>query len=187
LGGAVLERYLLPVLPVLYAAFAASFPRRWMLPAAAAGLAASLFWNPPFWPFPPENNLAMVDFVRVQQAAAGWLEENHVDSPVATAWPLTDALRYPDFGYVHRAVAVEPLENFSAAELDRRSIRTLALYSRDWDPPANLLRTTWIEPLYRRYFRYKPPVTHGELITVYGLHRVARWSRRGQWVEIWIR
>jgi 4-amino-4-deoxy-L-arabinose transferase-like glycosyltransferase len=187
LGGAVLERYLLPVLPVLYAAFATSFRKPWMLPAVTAGLVASLFWNPPFWPFPPENNLAMVDFVRIQQTAAAWLEDNHVEWPVATAWPFTDALRYPDFGYVHHEVAVEPLEDFSVGALERKSIRTLALYSRDWDPPANLLRTPWIEPLYRQYFRYNPPVTRDELITIYSLHRVVRWSHHAQWVEIWTR
>ncbi len=34
-----------------------------------AGLFAGLFFNPPF-PFPYENNLAMVDFVQLQRAAA---------------------------------------------------------------------------------------------------------------------
>lgn len=76
LGGAVLERYLLPVLPVLYAAFAISFRGRLALPALASGLLLSNFWSLPAWPAPQENTLAMVDFVRVQQSAAAYLERN---------------------------------------------------------------------------------------------------------------
>src|SRR5256885_16127577 len=63
LGGAVLERYLLPVLPILYAAIAAALTvySRWARVASAAalfaGLAAGNFINPPY-PFPYENNLA---------------------------------------------------------------------------------------------------------------------------------
>src|SRR5262249_33528331 len=78
-GGALLERYLLPVLPILYAAFAAglsAFPAHWRM-FARVGLilllVAGWFWNPPY-PFPFENNLSMINFVRLQQDAAAFLE-----------------------------------------------------------------------------------------------------------------
>src|SRR6185437_12522302 len=79
LGGAELERYLLPVLPIFYIAVSiglAYLPKWQGLAATLAlilGLAASLFWNPPY-PFPYEDNYAMVDFVRLQQNAAQYAE-----------------------------------------------------------------------------------------------------------------
>ncbi len=75
-GGAVLERYLLPVLPVLYIAFAAgmsTLENRWRNVAfglSALALLAMLFARPP-WPYSIENNLAMIDFVEAQRDAAG--------------------------------------------------------------------------------------------------------------------
>ena len=63
LGGATLERYLLPVLPLMYIAFAAAWSALPSLGtrigqfALVAGLVACLFWNPPY-PYPYENNLA---------------------------------------------------------------------------------------------------------------------------------
>ena len=44
----------------------------------------------------------MVDFVRLQQAAAKYLEDHAADQRIATAWPFSDAISHPDFGYVHR-------------------------------------------------------------------------------------
>ena len=74
LGGAVLDRYMLPVLPILYAAFAVaalawSRPVRLCVQAAMVTLfVMGWFWNSPVL-FPYEDNLAMVDFVRLQQAS----------------------------------------------------------------------------------------------------------------------
>src|SRR5262249_19763434 len=79
LGGAELERSLLPVLPLVYIAMAAAwsalrpFWRHASLGTVAAGLLIGLFFNPPY-PFPFENNLAMVDFVQLHHSAAGFLE-----------------------------------------------------------------------------------------------------------------
>ena len=79
LGGAELERYLLPVLPVFYIAVAVALtvaPRVLGIVVSNAmlvGLAVNVFWNPPY-PFPYENNYAMVDFVRLQKIAAEFAE-----------------------------------------------------------------------------------------------------------------
>jgi hypothetical protein len=86
LGGAVLDRYMLPVLPILYAAFAVaasawSRPVRMCVQGAMVTLfIVGWFWNPPV-PFPYENNLAMVDFVRLQQAAAEYLAAQRCHHP----------------------------------------------------------------------------------------------------------
>ncbi|MBI3696947.1 MAG: glycosyltransferase family 39 protein, partial [Acidobacteria bacterium] len=78
IGGAILLRYLLPALALFYVATAAALeslgskPRRAALAVLLAGLAASNWWNPPY-PFGYEDNLAVVDFIRLQQQAAAWL------------------------------------------------------------------------------------------------------------------
>ena len=69
LGGAALERYLMPVLPLFYIAVAAAFstfqqrPRRIMTGVMIVGLIAAIYISPIF-PFPFENNAAFVDFVQ---------------------------------------------------------------------------------------------------------------------------
>src|SRR5580692_4185010 len=79
LGGAELERYLLPVVPLVYIAMGAAFQLlapHWRyigMAALAAGLVSGNFLNPPF-PFPYENNLAMADFVDLHRTAAQFLE-----------------------------------------------------------------------------------------------------------------
>lgn len=111
LGGAVLERYLLPVLPVLYAAMAAAmmFLRPRLRNAAVAlmalGLAAGNFRAAPY-PSPAENSLAWTDAVRVQREAAAFLAARYPGVGVATAWPLSDALARPELGYVDRKSVV---------------------------------------------------------------------------------
>jgi len=69
LGGAELERYLLPVLPLVYIAMGARGP--WCVHSGAHRLdrgslpvVDGLVRDPPY-PFPLENNLGMVDFVEL--------------------------------------------------------------------------------------------------------------------------
>ncbi len=76
-----------------------------------AGLFAGLYWNPPF-PFPLENNLAMVDFVELQKAAADYLNRYAPNATVASAWPYTAALRNPDLGFTHRPYRVVETNDF---------------------------------------------------------------------------
>ncbi|HBY61899.1 MAG TPA: hypothetical protein DEH78_18930 [Solibacterales bacterium] len=169
-GGAVLERYLLPALAVLYAAAAAALDGRRLWQAALAlGLAVSLFWNPPFWPFPHENNLAMVDFVRLQKDAAAYLEQRHAGRTVATSWPLTDALLRPEAGYVAR-----PLHAVAA---ERGEVTVV--YSRDWDPPLSLFRLGPARALAERYFGYRAPRRPE------GARLERRWERGGFWLEVY--
>ena len=103
IGGAMLERYLLPVLPIVYAAMVAAMAGyRPVFKVASqlallGGLVLGNFWNPPY-PFPFENNLAFTDFVRLQEDAAAYVELHYPGEPVATVWPLTSALRRPEVG-----------------------------------------------------------------------------------------
>lgn len=195
LGGAALERYLLPVLPLIYIAMAAAWSAsasRWMRLSQGlvmAGFVLCLFVNPPY-PFPYENNLAAVDFVRLHQSAAGFLERHFAQRTVTTAWPLSAALRHPEYGYVSRSLAVRELPDFSASRveaLDPAEVEVFVLYSREWDPAVNLWRWGWFRALQHRYYGWEPPASPELMEDRFQLREVARWDRRGQWIAVYAR
>lgn len=194
LGGAVLERYLVPVLPILYIAFAAGLWRygmKWRIicgAALGAALIAGNFVNPPY-PFPLEDNLAFVDFVKLQAEAAEYLEAHIAEGKIATMFPLASALRRPEFGYARRRLRVREIYDFSArnvASLAHEDVAALVLYSVAWDPMGLMENPRWIA-FIKRYYGYEPPVDGEEIHVLLGAHRVARWTRRGQWIEIYQR
>jgi 4-amino-4-deoxy-L-arabinose transferase-like glycosyltransferase len=195
LGGAELERYLVPVLPLLYIAMAAgwsSLAARWRgasLALMTLGLLSGLFLNPPF-PFPYENNLAMADFVELQETAAGVLEEHYSDMPIYTAWPLTQALRDPAFGYVKHSLKVEETSDLRASTLSRIVIDpktnwVLVLYSRTWEPEWSVLRIPQVRRFLGHFYEYGPQTDSAGVRERFGLTPVRYWTRRGQWVEIY--
>ncbi|HWW76327.1 MAG TPA: hypothetical protein VNZ44_13100, partial [Pyrinomonadaceae bacterium] len=115
-GGAVLARYMLPVLPLVVLVWVSTLWRRvpaW--PLAVALVCAAFVYraevNPPY-SFPWEENLAYRDFVLLHRDAAHFLEEKYPRARVLTSWPATDELRNPYFGYTPRALNVVPVENF---------------------------------------------------------------------------
>jgi hypothetical protein len=190
-GGAVLERYLLPVLPLLYIAFAvalSALANRWRIIAALSLfplLIAANFINP-IYPFPFENNLAYVTFVSLNQHAADFVENSYPGGVIATTFPMAGALRRPDFGYVRQSLKVHEIDNFQAS-----SIATLAsdppdaliLYSVAWDP-LSLLENKRIEEFLRLHYGYQPQVSGLELAQTLHMHSAARWTERGQWIEV---
>lgn len=194
LGGATLERYLLPILPLLYIAFAAGLATlaRWRAAVAQAaltlGLIASLFLNPPH-PFPYENNLALVDFVELHKSAASYLERNFANVAVATAWPLTAALQNPEFGYVEIPFEVIETADFHAASLAALPppARVLVLYSRTWEPDRGPLRSAWVRRFLERYYDFEPAQRGRDAAYRLGFRPVMRFERRGQWIEICVR
>jgi hypothetical protein len=192
MGGAQLERYLLPVWPLVFIAAARGFAawsgrKRIVAPVAMAlGLLAGLFLAPPY-PFPYENSLAMTDFVNLHRGAAQVLQRRYPDARVATAWPFSDALRHPEFGYVDKPLRVVESADFRPSSLSAwkaGELDVLVLYEREWDPPFNLMRAAWVESLWRRYFDYQPPVTTAECARRFGLRPVTRLESRGQWLEV---
>ncbi len=192
IGGAVLLRYLLPAVALFYIAVAAASE---LLPAAlrraglgtlAAGLVISNWWNPPY-PFSYEDNLAVVDFIRLQQRAAQWLSAHSGDQTITTAWPLTDALVNPLGGYVRRPLKISVVENFQPEALRRvnpGAVQIFVLYSRSWDPPGGVQRWPPVAELLRKYFGYAPQITPDSLEESLHLRRIAGWQMRGQWMEI---
>ncbi|MEP6539443.1 MAG: hypothetical protein ABJF23_29165 [Bryobacteraceae bacterium] len=193
LGGATLERYLLPVIPLFYIAVGAAWSalslswRRASQVVMTAGLIGGLFWNPP-WPFPLENNLAMVDFVALQKDAAGFLESIYPNETVVSVWPFTDALRRPEFGYVSRPIAAKGIEDFHFQTVaGLHDLRVLVVYSRTWEPAVSVLRIPAVARFLERYYSYDKQITSGEIMDRLGLTSAARYTRRGQWIEVYVR
>jgi hypothetical protein len=194
-GGAVLERYLLPVLPVLYAAYAgalSTLDRRVQnvaLGVTCAGMVAMLFVNPP-WPYALENNLAMKDLVELQREVAGLVDARLRGSRVTTAWPLSDGLRKPYLGYVQEPVgAVRVVDDFSLERLKGMEWRkgdVLVMYDRAWNPKNGLGQVGWVKGMLEGYFRVKPEASLEEVKTQLGMTPVVGMERGGFVAEVLI-
>jgi 4-amino-4-deoxy-L-arabinose transferase-like glycosyltransferase len=121
-GGAVLARYMLPVLPLVILVWVSTLWRRapaW--PLAVALVCAAFAYRcevNPSYNFPWEENLAYRDFVLLQRDAARFLSENYPAARVLTSWPATDELRNPYYGYTPRALSVVPVESLKREDLD---------------------------------------------------------------------
>jgi hypothetical protein len=194
LGGAELERYLLPVLPFFYIAVAIALTcvRRSVRIAGTIGLAVgllvNLFWNPPY-PFPYENNYAMVDFVRLQQLAAGFVERNLPNHTIATAWPYSVALQSPDYGFVEHKLKVVETNDFhlsSIRALPAKSYDVLITYTRTWAPKRGVIAIPIVRQFLTQFYNFEPEISLDEC-THLGLNRVMSWKRRGQQITIYVR
>ncbi len=194
LGGATLERYLLPVWPVWTIAAVTAFsalPERWRSAAPWAlglGLVSGLYWNPPY-PFPHENNLAMVDFVSLEQAASEILSRDYSRATVATAWPYTGGLYNPELGYVTRRMQVIETSDLHASDVLSAGARAdvVVVYSRTLDPPWSVTHLPFFEALLKRYYDDQPQVTRDEIEERLGMTSRFRFDQRGQFVEVFSR
>ena len=193
LGGAVLERYLVPVLPILYAAMAAAFafvprvPRLIGSAALVAGLTAGNFVNPPY-PFPYENNLAFRDFLELHQEAAAHLAVWHPHTTVHTAWPLSAELSNPDLGFVRRSLPVHVLGSMSNDALGKMNwagVDVVVVYSRSWNPRRSLFQIPAVLHFWERFYNYVPNVTREEARQKVPFPLEAHFERRGQWVDVY--
>lgn len=182
------------MLPVFYIAVSVamtSLTKRVMLPAAALlliGLAANIFWNPPY-PFPYENNYAMVDFVRLQQIAASFAERHLGDRTIATAWPYTAALEQPDYGFVTRKLNVIETNDFHPASIQAipaARFGALITYTRTWAPENGVISLDIVRRFLRNFYQWESPITTEECLSL-GLHPVISWSARGQTIAVYTR
>ncbi len=193
-GGAELERYLLPVLPLFYIAVAVAMTcvSKWAnvgaTTALLAGLVVSLFWNPPY-PFPYENNFAMVQFVQLQQAAAGFAQRNLTSRTIATAWPYTAALENPDYGFVNRKLKVVETNDFhytSIRALRPASFDALITYTRTWAPANGVISIPLVRRFLSHFYEWQPDITPNQCVAL-GLHEAASWKLGGQQITVYVR
>jgi hypothetical protein len=192
-GGASLERYLLPIMPLVYAAMATALAAQRPI-ARAIGTAVLLVglvagnWINPFYPFPYENNLALVDFVDVHQRAAAYLARAYPSTRVDTAWPLTEELAHPELGYVPTPFLVSPIPDLTAHSLeglDWRRVQLLVTFSRNWDCPPNVMHLHPVRSLWERHYGALP-ATRLETAAAVPFPLAAHFEQRGQWVDIFV-
>ncbi|MBA2503564.1 MAG: glycosyltransferase family 39 protein [Pyrinomonadaceae bacterium] len=120
-GGAVLARYMLPVVPLVILICVSTLWRRvrlWksIVAVVCVGFTLALFKYPSHG-FPWEDNLAYRDYILLHKEAAGVLSANYKDARVLTAWPASDELKTSYLGYTDRPLQTVWLENFSLEKL----------------------------------------------------------------------
>jgi Dolichyl-phosphate-mannose-protein mannosyltransferase len=193
-GGAVLARYMLPVVPLVILVCVSTIWRRlraWKAVIAVIALAfvSALFTNPPYG-FSPEDNLAYRDYIRLHQHAERFLEQRYPSARVLTAWPASDELTRPYLGYVPKPMQVVKIEDFSAEQVlsaaEARSRFDVALvFSTKYQPGPTIFDRwrRWRE-WKSRYFGYHVDLTPEVAASVLGGTVVYVEHRRGQWVGI---
>jgi Dolichyl-phosphate-mannose-protein mannosyltransferase len=198
IGGAVLARYMLPVVPLAIMVCVSTIWRRvrpWKTAVAIIALtfALGLFINPPY-AFAPEDNLAYRDYILLHQRAESLLQARFPNARVLTAWPASDELTQPYLGYVPRPMQVLQIEDFTAEQLlstadvhsDARARFDVALvFSTKYQPPPNIFdRWQLWQEWKARYFGFHRDLTPEAAASVLGGNLVYVEYQRGQWVGI---
>jgi 4-amino-4-deoxy-L-arabinose transferase-like glycosyltransferase len=193
-GGAVLARYMLPVVPLVIIVCVSTLRRRvrlWRGVIAMVVLAfvAALMVNPPHG-FSIEDNLAYRDYILLHQRAEEFAEARYPMAKVLTAWPASDELTRPYLGYVTRPMRVLRIEDFSAPQIlaaaDHRADFDLALvFSTKYEPPH-----PWFERWRKwqqwktRFFGYHRDVPPDVAAQILGGRLVYTEIRHGQWIGV---
>jgi hypothetical protein len=198
LGGAVLERYILPALPVVYIAFAVScqalptFTRRAAIAALLLCLVAANFVNP-LYPFPFENNLSFVNFVALEETATDRAEQDVRVLPgggvIATPFPIANAFRNPDYGFVRSPHKVFEVADFSPAQIEKLKAEgpdIVIWYQRTWDP-LHLLDKPAIGGFLARHYGYVPDMSPAQIASALSMRVARRWTRGGLSMELLVR
>jgi hypothetical protein len=194
IGGAVLARYMLPVVPLVIIVAVSTLWRRvpyWPIAIGVVAVAfvAAWFWNPPY-AFSPEDNLAYRDYIELHQKAERFLEARYPMARVLTAWPASDELTRPWLGYTTRPMQVVRIENFSLDEVlsaadFRANFEVALVFSTKYEAAHPLLDrwTKWKE-LKTRFFGFHRDLPPAAVAHVLGGRTVFSDARKGQWVAV---
>jgi hypothetical protein len=193
-GGAVLARYMLPVVPLVIIIAVSTLWRRirqwpWFIALTAGAFIAAWFLNPPYG-FAPEDNLAYGDYVVMHEHAAQFLGQHYENGPVLTAWPASDELSRPYLEYVNKAIPVVRVEDFSADEMlgaaqSRLNFQAALVFSTKYEPPRSQFeRWQWWQDAKRRFFGFHRDLPPALAAQILGGHVVFEEHRRGQWVAV---
>ena len=193
-GGAVLARYMLPVVPLVIILWVSTLRRRvrlWRGVVAIVALAfvAGLFINPNHG-FSIEDNLAYRDYILLHQQAEDFVEARYPMARLLTAWPANDELTRPYLGYVTRPMRVFRIEDFTVEQLmsasDMRSQFDVALvFSTKYEPPhpwfGRWRRWQQWKTEFFGYHRDVPPAAAAQLL---GGRLVYNDTRHNQWIGV---
>jgi 4-amino-4-deoxy-L-arabinose transferase-like glycosyltransferase len=193
-GGAVLARYMLPVVPLVILVCVSTIWRRlraWKAVIAVIALAfiSALFVNPPYG-FSPEDNLAYRVYIRLHQRAERFLDQRYPNARVLTAWPASDELTRAYLGYVSKPMQVVKIEDFSAEQVlsaaDARARFDVALVFSTKYQPQHTIFDRWRrwQEWKSRYFGYHVDLTPEIAASVLGGKVVYKERLHGQWVGV---
>jgi hypothetical protein len=199
-GGAVLARYMLPVVPLVILALVSTLWRRaryWKLIVGAVAIAfvGGWFSNPPYG-FSLEDNLAYRDYIVIHAEASRFLALRYPGERVLTAWPASDELTRPWLGYIN-ANATQPfrvvrIENFSASQIDlaaraRDHFDVTLVFSTKYQPPHPLLGIenwdAW-RRIKEKFFGYHRDLLPEEIAQRLGGTIAYRKEQNGQWIAV---
>jgi hypothetical protein len=195
-GGAVLARYMLPVVPLVILVMISTLWRRvryWKLIVGAVAIAfvAGLFSNPPYG-FSLEDNLAYRDYVVLHAEASRFLAMRYSGARVLTAWPASDELTRPWLGYVSagRHFSVLRVEDFSAPQIDvaaavRGQFDVAMVFSTKYQPPHPLLENwdAW-QRAKEKFFGYHRDLLPEDIAQRLGGTITYHKEEDGQWVAV---
>ena len=193
-GGAVLARYMLPVVPLVMLVMVSTLWRRvryWRMVVVLVAIAfvGTLFTSPPYG-FSMEDNLAYRDYVVMHADAGRFLALRYPRARVLTAWPASDELSRPWLGYVSRPFPVVRIEDFTpiqtAIAANARDQFDVALVFSTKYQPAHLLfeNWTWWQSLKEKYFGYHRDLAPEEIASRLGGIVVFQKNSDGQWVAV---
>lgn len=193
-GGALLTRYLLPVLPLVILAWVSTLWRRlrfWALIVAAVAVAfvIGLFLNPPYG-FSLEDNLAYRDYIVLHVEAERFLSMRYPNARVLTAWPASDELTRPQLGYVSRPIPVVRIEDFTTAQIELASLArgqysAALVFSTKYQPPHPMLANwpAW-QHIKERFFGYHQDMLPEQIAQRLGGRIAFQKKADGQWIAV---
>ena len=197
-GGAVLARYMLPVVPLVVLVLVSTLWRRmryWKLIVGAVAIAfvAGLFSNPPYG-FTLEDNLAYRDYIVMHAEASRFLAMRYSGERVLTAWPASDELTRPWLGYVNVNASppfrVVRIEDFSVSQIDvaaraRDHFDVAMVFSTKYQPPHPLLENwdAW-QRIKEKFFGYHRDLLPEEIAQRLGGTIAYHKEQNGQWIAV---
>ena len=193
LGGAVLARYMLPVVPLVMLVCVSTLRRRvshwpWWIAFTCAAFVVQLFVPPPYR-IAPEDTLLYRDYVILHKIAADQLSARSPHTRILTAWPASDELTRPFLGYVKQPLVVTRIENFSVEEIQRAAhagddFDIGYLFTTKWEPPHPRLGLLFGERIQRRFFDYHEDMNPYLAADVLGGRVTTYKNRDNEWVAL---
>jgi len=193
-SGAVLARYMLPVVPLVILALVSTLWRRarhWKLIVGAVAIAfvTGLFSNPPYG-FSLEDNLAYRDYIVMHAEASRFLAMRYSGARVLTAWPASDELTRPWLGYISQPFRVLRIEDFSTPQIDiaaqaRDHFDVALVFSTKYQPPHPLFENwdAW-QHLKEKFFGYHRDLLPEEIAQRLGGAITYHKEMNGQWIAV---
>jgi hypothetical protein len=193
-GGAVLARYMLPVVPLVMLVMVSTVWRRvryWRLVLGLVAIAfvAGLFTNPRYG-FSMEDNLAYRDYVVMHAEASRFLALRYPRARVLTAWPASDELSRPWLGYVSRPFPVVRVEDFTPGHIAistsaRNEFDVALVFSTKYQPTHPLLEDSALwQRLKEKYFGYHHDLAPDEVAQRIGGRVMFHKESGGLWIAV---